>query len=171
MIGIDHLRECPGVVAYLRHVHYPGDIDAAMADKDPDAGLLAGNIAFQRIFRLGQQSAPSPAQERGRSPRRRRGLAHGLGDVLGGLKDPAREDPGAAGLDHLKGRTFHEAPGIGGDPADLRQLPGGRMRVQTHREHDQVKFFRLDAPVFANVVHLRLRVRGSWVTREIMDCG
>ena len=45
----DDARQAPGVFRQGLDVHHPGDVDAAGADKDPDADLLSRDIPFRRI--------------------------------------------------------------------------------------------------------------------------
>ena len=169
VVGIDHARQGEGKLAHLGHVDHSGDVDAAVAHEDADARLLGGDLPFLRIGRLGQEGAPDLAQEGGRRPRRRRGLAHGFGDVLGRLEDAAGIDALPAGLHHLEGRIVHEAPLVGIDAADGRQLLGRRMGRQAHGQDHHIELFHLDLAVFVHVSEFQ--VMGAGIFRHPGDHG
>ena len=62
MIGIDHAGQGPGVFGDLVHIHDPGNIDPAVADKDPDTRLLALDRPFLRKGHLPDLGPPGLGQ-------------------------------------------------------------------------------------------------------------
>ena len=149
-----HVGQAPGILRQRLDVHHPGDVDAAGADEDPDAGLLPGDVALRRIGLFPGQGAPGLHQGPGRLRRGGGGLGDRPGNGLGGPEGPADIDAVPVG--------GHRGEAAGPDEIVVvkldAELPGQGQGVlgglQTHREHQHVEVFLHQGAVFGDVGHL-----------------
>ena len=134
-----HPREPPGVLRHLLHVHHPGDVDAAVADEDPDPGGLGIDVPFRRKL-PGLGLAPAGGGQEGLGLRRRAaGLHHRLGDVLGARGGAADEDAWPGGGEGLQGGHREKTVGGGVHPHPVEELHVFWVHLQAHREDHHVE--------------------------------
>jgi hypothetical protein len=60
---IGHIGQGLGIVPDRFHINDTGDIDAAVADKDPDSGLFLGDVPFGKLGLGFGQGAPGRGQK------------------------------------------------------------------------------------------------------------
>ena len=140
--GIHHIGQRLGIFGHRRHIDDTGDINAAAADKYADPRPFIGDIGFRYNFRdFGFAVAGGTQYFTGRR-RRRTGIHHSLGDVLGSLKGAANIDAFFRSGHRIKGVGFAEIAGRQFKTQTLGQLDCFGGCLQSHRQHDHIEGFQ-----------------------------
>ena len=145
LVGHGHPRQGGHVFGEGRDVDDAADVDAAVADEDADAGLLALDVHLRgQLFDL-QLGTPGRSQQFTRSRGGGRGLHHRLGDILGTLEGSADKDPRFVGGHRRKRR----GPGKMSFRPDVNSQFSGQLHdlggdFQAAGEHHQMELFHVD---------------------------
>ena len=139
------------IIADCRHIHHPGDIDAAVADKDPHPGTIAGYIGFGNDLGCAGQGVSCRTEQFAGGGCRSTGIHDGLGDILGALEGAADINAVPAGGHRVKGGRLAEISRCEAHTQRFGHgdhLGGG---LQAHGKDHHVKNFGLHLSVFGHI--------------------
>ena len=122
LLGVGDTGQCPDVLHDPVDVYDAPDVDAAVADEHPDAGLHAGYVLLRRVLHLCDQLAPLLRDPLGGFCSRSAGLGHAVRDVLGSLEGAAHIDSRPRGLQRLEEAGLGETVPVELDARGVGQL-------------------------------------------------
>ncbi len=180
IFGPNHIRQAPGIGGHIGHIHYAGDIDAAMADDHTDPRFFGGDLPGlgKGLFR--DQAPPGRGQKLAYLSGSGRGLGNRFRDVLGAVENAGHIDSGSIGDQGIDFLTGGKAEGV----QIQAQFPGQRnaflVGFKTYGQNDQIKDLNLKPIGLIEILYLELLSQGlfnhpgnhgSYVTNPVFGFG
>jgi len=164
-----HVRQPGRVGDDLADIDHGTDIDAAVADKNADAGGFPGNVPSRRQERFPDPTAPCRGEVPSRPACCRTGLHHRIGNIFRSLKKAAHVDPRTGGRDRARRLSPGEVVDVELDPQPLRQ--GQRFRPHFHSDGQdhQVETLLDHHPILGDIADDEVAVTGNRV--DGVDAG